>query len=459
MSEILLLCAENPNKLKERVDELIPRVARLSPEELFDLAKGLPGSNLTTKHRLGIVSESPERLAETLRRVSEKLSQGANTEDLDDSMNCIFAAKALENPELAMLFPGHGAQRLNMGKYFFAHYTFVREFYERVDKALEKLIPEGLSSHIFYDSQSGSEAAFKSQQSKLGHTTVAQPAIVLSSVAMLAVLDFLGLKPNIAIGHSLGEISAIHAAGACDDLTAVWIAALRGKAMGSVQVEDRGGMAVIGANQREVQRLIEPFGSSLVISNYNSPRQTVVSGTSSAIRALFGVCRKNKFLYGKLPVSHAFHSNIVAPAVSVFRKSLKDIPIHGLSQTVISTSTGREIARSTDLRELLVDEIRRPVRFIEAVLKAHQHQPSMWIEVGPGDILSRLVKEILNTNRIDCLSTDLKDEDSSLLLHKIVSRAYVLGFPLALDRIFNGLGHGAGGREQRKEKYGEAGKK
>ena len=432
MSEILLLCAENPNELKERVDDLIPRVARLRSEELNRLAKGLPGSNLTTKHRIGIVSESPERLAENLREVSEKLYQGADIKELDDSTNCIFADRALEKPQLVMLFPGQGAQRLNMGKYFFDHYTFVREFYERVDKALEKLIPEGLSSNIFYDSRSGSEAALKPRQSKLGNTTVAQPAIVLSSIAMLVVLDFLGLKPNIAIGHSLGEISGIHAAGACDDLTAVKIAALRGKAMESVQVQDRGGMAVIGANPGEVQRLIEPFGSSLVISNYNSPKQTVVSGTSSAIRELFGHCRKNKFLYGKLPVSHAFHSYIVAPAESLFRKSLKDIPMNGLSQTVISTSTGREISSSMDLRELLVDQIRRPVRFSEAVLKASQYQPAMWIEVGPGNILSRLVKDILNTNRID--------EDSSFLLNKIVSRAYVLGFPLALNRIFDGQG-------------------
>ena len=78
MSEILLLCAENPNKLKERVDDLIPRVARLRSEELIRLAKGLPGSDLTNRYRIGIVSESPEGLGETLRRVSEKLFQGAD---------------------------------------------------------------------------------------------------------------------------------------------------------------------------------------------------------------------------------------------------------------------------------------------------------------------------------------------------------------------------------------------
>ena len=74
---------------------------------------------------------------------------------------------------------------------------------------------------------------------------------------------------------------------------------------------------------------------------------------------------------------------------------------------------------------------------MEAVLKANECQPTMWIEVGPGNILSRLVKDILNTNKIVCLATDSKDEDSSVLLNKVVSRAYVFGFPLALNRIFD----------------------
>ncbi|MGR3219683.1 MAG: acyltransferase domain-containing protein [Candidatus Anammoxibacter sp.] len=213
------------------------------------------------------------------------------------------------------------------------------------------------------------DAVKDSLEMKLKDTFITQPAIMLSSIAMLQVFEYLGLKPTISIGHSLGEITALYAAGVFDEMAAVRIAALRGKAMALPNLDDSGAMAAIVTSPDKVEKLIKPFGSSLVIFNYNSPKQTVVSGTSGAIKELLNVCKKQRIKCQQLSVSHAFHSDIVAPAATAFKESLKTEWLNALSGTVVSTSTGKVISKETDIHDLLGYQITRPVRFTDRFAK------------------------------------------------------------------------------------------
>lgn len=297
------------------------------------------------------------------------------------------------------------------------------------------MLPEGVHSTIFRDLLAADEATRAAWEAELRHTRMAQPAIVLSSLARLRLLEFLGLQPTLVI-HSLGEISALCAAGACNAATAVRIAALRGRAMADLHLEDPGAMVAIAADPDTVEKLLAPFGAALTISNYNSPKQTVVSGASAAIEALGQVCMEQKIRCQRLPVSHAFHSALVAPAAMAFHEALSPVSFQALSGPVVSTATGQEISEDTDLRTLLGDHIRQPVRFIDAALRAAQPQPTLWIEVGPGGVLSNLVRDILGADKVECLPTDLSGEEGFHLLNKVLVCAFVRGLPLALDRLF-----------------------
>ncbi|MSU64345.1 MAG: acyltransferase domain-containing protein [Pedosphaera sp.] len=450
-SELILLAAASVDELRKQIEKLIPIAGRVCHAELTDLAAALAKRPLTGDFRLGIVTASPWGLADSLRSIAARLAEGAELSSVDAPSEGIFAGKALNNPSFIALFPGQGSQRLNMGDHLLRRYPFARELYEAGNS--------GLVACIFRDTLAADEATTKQWESNLRDTKTAQPAIVLSSVTMFRVLEFFGLKPVASIGHSLGEISALHAAGAFDAAIAVRLAALRGQAMSSLQIPDPGAMLAIAAKAEDVEELLRSSrgneaqtsasektsqslltsaatGRLVVISNYNSSRQTVVSGATDSVARLRQVCADRNIRCQQLPVSHAFHSDIVAPAAAAFRSALESATLQHLTGRVISTSTGDEIAADTDLKELLAQQIRRPVRFLDAVQKANALRPALWIEVGPGGVLTSFVRNILGADSVHCLPTDLAGEDCFHLLNQVLARAFILGFPLATERLF-----------------------
>ena len=443
-SELIVLAAGETGGLRHQIEKYLPVVRRLCRAEMTDLSAALAKSPASGKLRLAIVALSPWNLAEQLKRCAEKLAGGAEMAALDDPANGVFAGVALDDPKLVALFPGQGSQRLNMGRHWLGRFPFVREFYERVSQAGDETSVLGsISRHIFRDRFSANEETREAWEKELRETCIAQPAIVLSSMATLQVLQFLGLQPRIVIGHSLGEISALAAAGAWDALTAVRLAAVRGQAMGSLRPADGGSMAAVAAKPGQVGGLLKPLGSALVISNYNSPRQTVVSGGSEAIQKLVHVCEGQGISCRHIAVSHAFHSDLVAPAADIFREMAggMDIPrrapgVPTGAVAVISTVTGSLISAEDAGLDYLAGQIRRPVRFTDAVLKAVGTQPSLWIEVGPGGALTAFVRDILSGFNVHCLATDLANEDGFHLLNQALARAWVLGFPVKLERLF-----------------------
>jgi enediyne polyketide synthase len=435
-SELVLIAGESLHELATHVATLIPIADRICNAELTDLAAVLAQANPAGIFRLAIVAKSPRDLTASLRQVSQRLGRNAAIEELGDPLRGIWAGSPHPHPRLVALFPGQGSQRLNMGAGILQRYPFVQDLYKRAERAVEDLLPRGLRSQIERNSWAADKPAQDKWEAELTDTHVAQPAIVLSSLSMLQVLEFLGLKPSVSIGHSLGEICALHAAGAYDDETAIRVAALRGKAMASLDLQDPGAMMALVASPDEVQELINPFGSALIISNYNSPHQTVISGTSQAISDIARICRTRNLQCHPLPVSHAFHSSIVAPGAVAFSQSLAGIPFHTIKGSVISTLTSKVLDPDVDLKELLSRHMCQPVRFEDAVLEASVAQPTLWVEIGSGNVLSSLVGDILGTDRIQCHPTDLKGEDSFHLINGLLANAYVMGFPLAQDRLF-----------------------
>ena len=427
-TELILFSAETESKLIEKIELVLPVAAKICRAELTDLSAELAKNKPDGKIRVAIVTDSPWDLHDKLTQILSQLKKSDDISKCDDSENGIFAGKIKKNPKFFALFPGQGSQRINMCSKLVDAFPFLEKIYDNAGENIRNL--------IFRNVFSADETTLKSWDEVLKQTGNSQPAIVLSSLAILKTLAAFGLKPDVAIGHSLGEIAALAAAGAYDENTAMKIAVARGKAMASAKCNVQGAMLAISADSEKVEKLIADYKNKLNIANYNSPVQTVVTGIADSIDKLALQCKEQKIRCTKLPVSNAFHSELVRPAAEELRKKLEKFEFNKLSGNIISTSLGEKPNSKTNLKDLLANQITAPVKFISAIEKANNEKPDFWVEVGPGSVLTGLTRSILGRDNVECMATDSKGDDSLTLLNRILARAFCIGLPVATEKLF-----------------------
>ncbi|WBB53770.1 type I polyketide synthase [Verrucosispora sp. WMMD573] len=359
-AELLLLDAADPAALRERVAALLPPLARLSYGELTDLAGALAGELGDRSMRLAVVATSPAEAVSRFERALAALDRGDDELLADGLALC----RILRPARLGFLFPGQGSGR-------------------RVDGgALARRFPSAAEVHR--------TAALPADADAVA-TEVAQPRIAAGSLAGLRVLTELGVEAHLAVGHSLGEITALHWAGTVDAAELLRIAAARGAVMAGCR--EPGTMAGIAADDTATAGLIgsEP----VVVAGYNGPRQTVVAGPSDAVRRVCQRATEAGVHWADLAVSHAFHSPLMTSAAREFGDWLTDVRLAAPHRPVISTVTGAELASDTDLVALLRRQITEPVHFARAVCEAGRRVDAL-VEVGPGQVLSRMARELVD---------------------------------------------------------------
>ena len=285
----------------------------------------------------------------------------------------------------AWLFPGQGTQEVGMGKALCDAFPAARACFEEADEALGFAL---------------SKLCFQGPQEELTLTQNAQPAILTASIAALSALYAAQPEltaPSFAAGHSLGEYSALVAAGALAFGDAVRIVHLRGRAMQQAVPEGQGAMAAImGGEAEQVSALCAQAAGGEVLSpaNFNSPGQIVISGSATAVaRAVeLAACMKLKAI--PLKVSAPFHSALMAPAARAVDAALADVRIGALAFPVVANVDARPNADSTRVRELLVRQVDGPVRWQESVSFMAEAGVTTALEIGPGKVLAGLVKRI-----------------------------------------------------------------
>lgn len=397
-SELLLLEGDNPRTLLARISEVAGFVATVSYGQVSDLAATLQRELRGLPHRAAIVASSPEDAERRLQHLADLLESGETSHTSADGRS--FLGKATGRGRIGFLFPGQGSGKGTGGG------------------ALRRRFPE--AAEVF-------DRAGLPTSGDMVATDVAQPRIATGSAAGLRVLDSLRLEASVAVGHSLGELSALHWAGAIDEGTLLDAARVRGKAM--AEHSDSGTMASLGVDPDQTERLIA--GLSVVIAGYNGPRQTVVAGPVEDIEEIQRRAERADVSCTRLAVSHAFHSPLVAPAAQVFGNWLAGAAFGPVSGKVVSTVTGTELERDTDVVELLSRQITDPVRFTQAV-EAAADEVDLFIEVGPGRVLSALAQA---TTGVTALSLNTDDESLRPLL-QVAAAAFVAGAPVRLDRLF-----------------------
>ncbi|MGW0594449.1 type I polyketide synthase [Streptosporangium sp. NPDC002607] len=399
-AELLLVDAASPQALRDRLAELADFVPRVSYAQLADLAVTLQRELRDSPHRAAVVVSSPDDAERQLRKVLD--AHDAGEPRLLAASGRAFLGHVAGTGRVGYLFPGQGSGHGTGGGALRRRFAEAEEIYVR--------------------------AALPATGDMVA-TAVAQPRIVTGSLAGLRTLSTLGVEADIAVGHSLGELSALRWAGAIGEETLLRLAFLRGQTM--TEHSETGAMAGVRATPDVVIELVG--GLPVVIAGYNGPAQTVVAGPLDAVEAVERRAAEAGVRWTRLPVSHAFHSPLVAPAAEAFGARLAEEDFGPLLRRVVSTVTGEVLTSGTDLRALLRRQITDSVLFAQAVERAAK-EVDLLIEVGPGRVLSGLAADVTD---VPAVALDTDDESLTSLL-RVVGAAYVVGAPVLHEELFHG---------------------
>ena len=298
----------------------------------------------------------------------------------------------------SVIFPGQGSQLVGMGKEFFEKYDLVKKLFQEADDTLK--------THL-------SKIILEGPKQKLDLTNNTQPAIFLISYSIFKVVkEKFNINLNNAkyfAGHSLGEYSALSCAGYLNFSDTIKLLRIRGDAMQNAVPEGEGGMlAVLGSNVEIIENLLEENKNKFIaqIANDNSEGQIVLSGKNDDLNKLILILKSKNIKNIKLPVSAPFHCKMMKKATEVMKDELEKVNFQVSENKLISNVTADEISDKDELKKLLINQIENRVRWRESVINMINSGVNQFIEIGPGKVLSGLVKRINKDIKINTINND-----------------------------------------------------
>jgi [acyl-carrier-protein] S-malonyltransferase len=284
---------------------------------------------------------------------------------------------------IAIIFPGQGSQYPGMGKDLFDNFPSARQVFETADQSLGFPL---------------SQMCFSGPEGDLKLTENTQPAILTVSVAAYAVLAERGIEPAYVAGHSLGEYSALVAAGALSIADAVQLVRKRGRYMQEAVPVGQGGMAaILGMPEEKVVQvcLDAAQGAVLSVANLNYPAQTVIAGDAAAVnRAIQMAGERGAKKVVSLPVSAPFHCALMKPAQLRLQQDIAAISFANLRFPLVNNADASELTESASVADSLVRQVCSPVRWTESMRSIIRQGVGLFVEVGPGRVLSGLLRQI-----------------------------------------------------------------
>ena len=286
----------------------------------------------------------------------------------------------------SVIFPGQGSQTLGMGRNLYENHNYIKELFDKADEILGFKI---------------SKVIFEGPNDDLNNTENTQPAIFLVSYCIFEAIkresNFDLLKAKYFAGHSLGEYSALSTSSAINFETTIKLLKIRGKSMQSAVPKGSGGMiAILGSEINYIKKLIESNKSNYecFIANDNSNGQIVISGKNNDLDLFVEDLKKNSIKNVRLPVSAPFHCKLMKQATNIMSDEIEKVRLTKPLVPIVSNVTGKPEEEPVKVKNLLIQQIESPVRWRESVLYMINNGVKRFIEIGPGKVLSGLIKRI-----------------------------------------------------------------
>ena len=303
----------------------------------------------------------------------------------------------------SVVFPGQGSQTIGMGKEFFNNHKIVKELFYEADEVLNMKL-----SKIILDGP----------KEELDLTINTQPAIFLISFAIFNVIkkEFnIDLnKANYFAGHSLGEYSALSSSGYLNFSDTIKLLRIRGKSMQEAVPKNEGGMlAILGTSIGEIEKIINDNKDNIkvYIANDNSDGQIVVSGQNYDLTMFSNILKSVKIKNIRLPVSAPFHCLLMNKATEIMKKEIGKLNFIDGKNILISNVSAEEIKNKEELKNLLIEQIESRVRWRESIIYMIKKGTTRFIEIGPGKVLSGLIRRINKDIKINTINneTDIRN--------------------------------------------------
>jgi len=349
---------------------------------------------------------APERLAIDYADAAELASKSAHAlKALEVNQPAVWKALRAQGvfrghgpaPKVAFLYTGQGSQYVNMLRELRAVEPIVAETFAEADVIMTPLLGKPLSEFIFVDPANATNVA--QAEEDLRQTAITQPAVLATDAALTRLMAAYGIRPDMTMGHSLGEYGALVASGGLPFGDALEAVSARGREMTRVSMADNGKMAAVFAPIDQVERILKSVDGYVVVANINSERQAVIGGASQAVERAIQLFLEAGYEAVPLPVSHAFHTKIVAPASQPLRQVLERLHLESPQTPIVTNVTGEFYPTGPNAAPQMLDNLARqiacPVQFVKGLRTLYAAGARVFVEVGPKKALQGFAEDVL----------------------------------------------------------------
>ena len=393
--ELFLFSATSKSELQQSIQQIVNYTHLLSYAELIDLAAELT-NRVDSNHsfRAAVIASSPKQLKTQLKNLLLNLTTQS---DLIDGTQFIFIGTGLDKkPRIAFIFPGQAAPVRLTGGLMETRFPLIEKLYQSYD--------------------------FPNDDS----TALAQPAIILSQLAGLQLLDKFGIKAEAVLGHSLGELTALHYSGAMNQTTLLQLTTKRGKIMSQAMP---GRMVSIACTENEIKPWLK---DEIVIAAYNASDQIILAGQTLAIEHFVADIQHKNFRVTILPIAHAFHSPLMREVSTELHEFLIQQSFSPIQQHCFSTITGKILEDDINIPDLLTQQLTCPVLFGNTAIELLANS-DLCIEVGPGHIISGLLTK---NDTVPVISMDTSSDSLQGFL-SVIASVFVSGESVNIKALFD----------------------
>jgi acyl transferase domain-containing protein len=413
-SELFVFRGDTLNEAKTLMQKVITLLLMNNALSLADIAYSLALYN-NKKIQVSIVAESTTELLSKIDAV------------LNDKIEFKIYHRNEKEGKVAFLFSGQGSQYLNMARDLFVAFPPMRHLLEKHDKYLKMLFPES-EFEI---------KASEAQKTALKHTTIAQPLLGIVDLAIAEYLRFLGIVPDMAGGHSYGELPALCFSGVIksDDLIA--LSEARAKAIHDALGDEEGKSIAVFAGEEEIKPLLENE-KQVWIANYNAPNQLIVAGTIQGIQSFMQKAIAKRIICREINIEYAFHSPLLMGAEKLLADALQDFDFGKAGIPVWSNATAEVYPQETEaIKTQLATHPVDPIRFTKQIENMYADGARIFIETGPGRVALGLVESVLGKQAITIQTENKSSEGVSYLL-KALGQYLSLGKEFHIEKLFEG---------------------